>query len=292
MSEESKSNHKTKADYRPRNFRSKKNYNLIDLNCDLGQSLGPLKYTESEEKLLPFVTSVNIACGAHAGNEGSILEALKKAKSLNLTAGAHLGYEDLANFGREDPRIGKKELKSLIFKQLNLIHALATQVQIEIIHCRPHGAMYSKALEEEDFAIELAQCISSFSRWLILVLPLGVNVEKISERSGLKVVTEGLLDRSYKRSGGAHKFPPNKPLSFEFVRAQIDSIVFNGQVIAEGGKRLRASYLSTINLKPVQEGSLIIAERVYKLLKENQRLFSLDSLLKIENFQLSDLLEN
>jgi len=280
----------------PRNFRNNrsknfrpKNYDLIDLNCDLGQNLGVLQYT-NEESLLPFVSSVNIACGAHAGNEKSILNSLETAKSLGLSIGAHLGFKDLENFGREELKISKEELKRSVFTQLNLIFSLAKQAKVNIVHCRPHGAMYSKTLQEEDFAIDLAKSVSSFSRWLALVLPIGVNPEKISEKAGIKVITEAMIDRPYKKTGIAYKTLPVKPLASEFVFAQANSLIFSRQLIVEGGKRLRVNSLGTINLKLTREDSLELAQKVHKLLADNKRLSPIDSLSKIGNFEISDLL--
>ena len=54
---------------------------------------------------MPFISSANIACGYHAGDEYTMKRTVELAMKYNVAIGAHPSYLDRENFGRTDIRI-------------------------------------------------------------------------------------------------------------------------------------------------------------------------------------------
>lgn len=266
-------------------FNNQSFYRKLDLNCDLAQKWGPYKHS-SEEALLPFVSSVNISCGGHAGDPSSILNALKLAQQHNLTVGAHIGFPDLMGFGRREMRMDYDELQATITAQIGLLAGMAKGFGITITHVRPHGAMYYKCANDSIFVEQVTKAIASFSAWLTFVGPVGNYLGSISENAGLKTVGEVHLDKSYRKDGSLNRFNAGRPISFEFASAQARSLIFQNKLILEGGRRIRTSF-RTIHLSMDKPYSLQLAEYVNKLLEEEP--VSFDGASRIENIQIKDL---
>ncbi len=259
------------------------NYRQIDLNCDLAQAWGPYKYAD-EEALLPFVSTVNIACGGHAGDPPNILKALILAKQRKLAVGAHIGYPDLNNFGRREMKLDYDELSAYISAQLGLLAAIGKSQNIEITHFRPHGALYYKCASDTIFAEQLGKIVASFSCWLTFIGPAGNYLNAVSDSSGLKVAGEIHLDKSYRRDGVLNKPGIDKNINLDLALAQAHSAIWQGKLMVEGGKYIRLPF-KTIHLNMNKPYSLDLATEVFNYL--NQSPESLES--RNINFQISDL---
>ncbi len=253
----------------------------IDLNCDLAQGWGVYRHRD-EELLLPYVSSVNIACGSHAGDPPLIMRSLKVAKEKNLAVGAHVGYPDLAGFGRLEMRLDADELNAYVTSQLGLLAGLAKNYGITLTHFRPHGAMYYKCAVDTVFAEQLAKAVAKFSSWIAFVGPAGSYLNAINDVTGLKTFGEVHLDRFYRKDCTLHKFTANRTVSYEFCLAQAKSLIFQNKLIVEGGRRNRVPF-KTIHLNLDRPYSLNLAEAVTNLLKEGPAFP--DPLSKIENLQ-------
>lgn len=254
----------------------------FDLNCDLAQGWGPYKYSDHEETLLSYVSSVNISCGAHAGDPALIMNALKMSKEKGLAIGAHIGYPDLVGFGRREMRLDPDELNACISSQLGFLAGIAKSQGVTLTHCRPHGALYHKCASDTVFAEQLAKTIAHFSAWLTFVIPAGTYTNSISEASGLKVVGEVHLDRLYRKDGNLYKFTPLRQISYDSCLSQARSLIYQNKLITEGGRRLKVSF-KTIHLSSSQPYSLDLAQAVKNML--NQGCNSLDNLPQIQNLQ-------
>ena len=114
----------------------------IDINCDLGEGKSLID-CEHDAMLMPYISSCNIACGGHAGNESIIKQSLLNAQKNGLKIGAHPGYEDKENFGRVSLDIKSEDLVSSIKKQLSLFLNISNQLGISIHHIKFHGALYN-----------------------------------------------------------------------------------------------------------------------------------------------------
>ena len=107
----------------------------IDLNCDLGEGTG------NDEAIMPYITSANIACGFHAGDEQAMRETLRLAKRFGVNAGAHPSWDDRENFGRKEMNISPAEAKKLVFEQIRILAAIAKEEGVMLTHVKPHGAL-------------------------------------------------------------------------------------------------------------------------------------------------------
>jgi len=123
----------------------------IDINADLGES-GESLANGTDFELMRFVTSANIACGGHAGDEHTMRETVRIAQQLNVAVGAHPGYPDRDNFGRIESPLSLAEIEATVRDQIAALAAIARPLGVELVHCKPHGALYHAANKSADVA--------------------------------------------------------------------------------------------------------------------------------------------
>jgi UPF0271 protein len=172
----------------------------IDLNADVGESLGPWPMG-TDEALIPLVTSVNVACGFHAGDPLTIRRTVRLALDAGVAVGAHPGYPDLVGFGRRDMDLADDELEAAVLYQ---VAALAGVVRAEggrLAHVKPHGALYNRAATDPGVAVTIARAVASLDRELRLVGPPGSALLAAGIAAGLACVAEGFADRAYEADG-------------------------------------------------------------------------------------------
>ena len=172
----------------------------IDFNCDLAQSFGIYK-NSSEARLLDYVSSVNIACGFHAGDPLTIKNALLTAKEKNVVIGAHIGFDDIQGFGYRQMELDNDELDALVTYQVGALMTFAKTYHMEIEHVRPHGAMYRQAAEDIEFSRTIAKAIKKCSQWLVYYGAAGENLATIAEDENIQVAHEVHLEKIYDESG-------------------------------------------------------------------------------------------
>ena len=171
------------------NVIEKKSIKNIDFNCDLAQSLGIYK-NRSEYELLDYVSSVNIACGFHAGDPLAIKEALLAAKEKNVVVGAHIGYDDIQGFGYRPVDMDEDELEALVMYQVGALMTFAKSYNMEIDVVRPHGAMYKLASENYEFSLAIAKAIQKFDKWLNYTCLDNTVLEQVAAELGIVVNRE------------------------------------------------------------------------------------------------------
>jgi len=172
----------------------------VDLNCDLGESFGAYKIG-SDEAILEFVTSANIACGFHAGDPGVMRKTVKLALANNVAIGAHPGLPDLLGFGRRNMSITPQEAYEMVVYQIG---ALAGFVKAEggiMQHVKPHGALYNMAAKNRALSEAIAQAVYDVNPELILFGLSGSELVWAGERLGLKTANEVFADRTYQSDG-------------------------------------------------------------------------------------------
>ncbi|MBM3414285.1 MAG: 5-oxoprolinase subunit PxpA [Bacteroidetes bacterium] len=167
----------------------------IDLNCDMGEGIG------NDALIIPYVSSISIACGGHAGNKDSIRQAIRLAKQAAVCIGAHPSYPDRENFGRNKIVIDYASLKESLINQLTLIQKIAFEENYPLVHLKPHGALYNQAAVD----IELADLIVSISKsmdpqWSVWGLPNSALAKSCTAQS-VCFIPEGFADRSYQADG-------------------------------------------------------------------------------------------
>lgn len=172
----------------------------VDLNCDLGESFG--SYTMGcDEQIVPKVSSVNIACGFHAGDPCTMSNTVKLAKKFNVSIGAHPSFPDLQGFGRREMHCTPSEVKALVQYQIGALFAFTQSEDILLRHVKPHGALYNMAARDPALALAVAEAVKSVDSKLILLGLSGSELVKAGKSVGLSVAEEVFADRGYGNDG-------------------------------------------------------------------------------------------
>ncbi len=164
----------------------------IDLNCDLGEGF------PHDEELMTLITSANICCAAHAGDEATSLAALRCAARSNVQVGAHPGFRDREHFGRREQPLSAREIRQECADQIVLLQSLAAQVGVPVRYVKPHGALYNMACREEAIAVPVVEAVAGLN--LALVGLPGSFLERCAAGRCL-FVAEGFADRRYLPNG-------------------------------------------------------------------------------------------
>ena len=172
----------------------------IDLNCDLGESFGNYKMGMDDE-VIPHVTSVNVACGYHAGDPLVMEKTVRMALQHGTAIGAHPSFPDLQGFGRRDMKLTREEAYAMVKYQLGALYAFVKSAGGELQHLKAHGALYNMAGRDIEMAMALAQAIRDFdSQMLLLGLP-NSKMEEAAAECGIGYVSEFFADRAYNDDG-------------------------------------------------------------------------------------------
>jgi UPF0271 protein len=173
---------------------------FIDLNSDLGEGFGRWTLGDDAE-MLGIVTSANIACGFHAGDPLVIRNTVIGARDAGVAIGAHVGYRDLAGFGRRNLDVSSAELVSDVIYQIGALQGIARAAGTTVTYVKPHGALYNTIVHDQRQAQDVVTAISEIDPTLaVLGLP-NSEVLRAADAAGLRTVTEAFADRAYTPEG-------------------------------------------------------------------------------------------
>ncbi len=241
----------------------------IDLNCDMGESFGPYTMGRDQE-VLPYVTSVNLACGFHGGDPMVMAKTVKLAKKAKVNIGAHPGYHDLQGFGRRKITMAPDEVTALILYQLGALDGFLRREGERITHVKPHGALYNQAAVDAKLAWAVARAVRDFDDRAILVGLFGSALIKEGKRAGLDVAREAFLDRHYQKDGTL--VPRSQPGAVledpEQAAARAVKMVGEGKVVSYEGQDLPLS-CDTICIHGDTPQAVQMAKRVFQTLLKN-----------------------
>jgi UPF0271 protein len=167
----------------------------IDINCDLGEG------KPNDASIMQFISSANIACGYHAGDEATIRATIRLAIKHKLAIGIHPGFADKENFGRVEISLPAGDYYKLVLEQLVLFKDIADQEGASIHHIKAHGALYNLAVKNETVANEVAKAVHDFDPTLIYYALSNSAMLRIAEEMGLKTASEVFADRNYQDDG-------------------------------------------------------------------------------------------
>ena len=167
----------------------------IDLNCDMGE--GCL----TDEQIMPFISSANIACGAHAGDRSTINRTIELAKRNGVAIGAHPSYPDRDGFGRTDMEINTIELQNILIEQIELVKSIAASAGVRMAHVKPHGALYNKASDDYSTALTIAKAVKMIDPSLQLFGMGNSELERAAKNEGIRFCKEIFCDRTYTDEG-------------------------------------------------------------------------------------------
>jgi UPF0271 protein len=167
----------------------------VDLNCDLGESAA------HDAELMPLVSSANIACGAHAGDEATMRQTLELVCQHGVSAGAHPSYRDRANFGRRELTLAPTEVFQLVVEQVRELQRIAGELGVALAHVKPHGALYNQAARDPALADAIATAVQTVDARLILFGLAGSALIAAAAARGLRAAAEVFADRRYQADG-------------------------------------------------------------------------------------------
>lgn len=167
----------------------------IDLNCDMGE--GQL----ADELMMPFISSANIACGAHAGNEDTMKRSVELALQHRVAIGAHPGFEDKQNFGRTEIQLSLQEVYELVTHQIERLQNICVSFHAQLHHVKPHGALYNMAAKDAALANIIAKAVKDINPDLIVYGLSGSFLIREPTLLNLKTASEVFADRNYQEDG-------------------------------------------------------------------------------------------
>lgn len=172
----------------------------IDLNADIGEGYGPWPMGHDAE-LVRIVTSVNIACGFHAGDPVTIERTIRASLQAGVAIGAHPGYPDREGFGRRDLDMSADELEAAVLYQVAALAGMVRAAGGTLRHVKAHGALYNRAARDAAVAEPVARAVRRIGPELVLVGPPGSELLRAGAAVGLPVAAEGFADRAYEPDG-------------------------------------------------------------------------------------------
>jgi UPF0271 protein len=231
----------------------------IDLNCDMGEGFG--RYTlGNDAKLMPFITSANIACGWHAGDSRVMRETVEMAVDDGVGIGAHIGFPDLLGFGRRRLEVTPQEVYDYTLYQAGALMAFAQAAGSRIQHVKPHGAFYVMCSEDRGMAEMLCRAIKALGEDLILVMMGDVALKAASE-VGVPYGAEGYIDLDYDSEGRLVLERHKQARDPEEVAHRAERLVKEHEVLARDGTAL-AMAVDTICVHGDAPNAPAIARRV------------------------------
>jgi UPF0271 protein len=213
----------------------------LEFNCDLGEGCG------SDADIVPSISSASIACGAHAGDAGTMRAAIRLCRDHGVAIGAHPSFEDREHFGRRELALDREGIARLVQSQLARLAAIAAEEGTRIAHVKPHGALYNLAARDRGVADAIAAAIVAFDPSLMLYGLSGSQLTTAGEAAGLRVAHEVFAERGYDADGTlAPRGTAGAVIeNLDAALAQVRSLLHEGIVIARDGSRvpLRADTL-------------------------------------------------
>ena len=165
--------------------------NYIDINCDVGEGMG------NEADLFPFISSCNVACGGHAGDEAMMRWIVSLARKHHVKIGAHPSYPDFPNFGRVSIDISPKELSETIQCQVAQLGLVCDQENASMHHIKAHGALYNDCAKGGTIATVFLEALEHYKTNLFLYVPAASTLEQMALTRGFKIKREAFGDRNY-----------------------------------------------------------------------------------------------
>jgi len=241
----------------------------IDLNCDLGESFG-IYSIGNDAEIMKYVTSVNIACGFHAGDPEIMDKTVKMALENGVAIGAHPGFDDLAGFGRREMKISSQALHALIIYQVGALKAFVESQGGKLQHVKPHGALYNMASRDDQMAMTIAKAVYSVDPKLILMGLAGSSLTRAGRTMGLKVAEEFFADRRYdEQMKLVSRQVPNAVI--KDIPDSLDQcldMIKNNQVVTINGNRKSVSG-DTICIHGDNAHGIELAKKLRYMLQEN-----------------------
>jgi UPF0271 protein len=236
----------------------------VDLNCDMGEGIG------NDQDIMPFITSANIACGFHAGDNKTMRETILLCQKYGVAVGAHPSFPDKENFGRTNIPCTDNQVFDWVQLQLKSLKEIAEAYNATLHHVKPHGALYNMAAVNAPMAKAIAFAIKETNDKLIVYGLSGSHLISESIKIGLKTASEVFADRTYLDEGTLT--PRTEPGALiedeEQCLQQVLGMVSNGRVKTISGKMI-SIVANTICIHGDGKNAVAFAKRINQTLKMN-----------------------
>lgn len=205
---------------------------MIDLSADMGEG------APGEDEIWPFITSANVACGGHYGDEQSMTAAVARAKEHGVRVGAHPSYPDRENFGRKSMAMAPATLQASIAMQIDALRAIT-----DVTFVKPHGALYNDAHRDSALAGLIVAAMREIDANLALVCPSNSMMAVAARTAGTKVIREAFADRRYNPDGSlVSRKEPDALLGVQEAAEQAAHLAATAEVIARDGSRIAVPF--------------------------------------------------
>ncbi len=240
-----------------------------DINCDMGEGIG------NDEFIMPFITSVSIACGYHAGDAATMWQTMESAMKHKVSIGAHPSFLDRKNFGRTEMNLDKEEIYDLVSQQLIILNEIASELDAQLHHVKPHGALYNLSAKDAGTANAIANAVKDFDESVILYGLSGSHSISEAKKIGLKTASEVFADRTYQDDGSlTPRSQPNALIEeTDKVIAQVLQMIRQGTVTTVSGKIIPI-VAETICIHGDGKQAVEFAKAIHKTLLKNNTLTS------------------
>ncbi len=237
------------------------------MNCDMGEL--PEHISDgTQEALMRSITSVNIACGGHAGDAQTMATTIQQALRYKLAIGAHPGYSDRANFGRIELNLSPEEVADSVYAQVRTLAEVAARYHANITHVKPHGALYNQAVRNSQLARAIASGVARWSQHVVLVGLAGSPMLDVFDDAGFPIAAEAFADRRYEPDGTLRsRKHPDALIHDPAEAAQQAVTIVQGKGIARDGSEV-ALHADTLCIHSDTPGSPKIAAEVARTLRE------------------------
>jgi UPF0271 protein len=242
----------------------------IDLNSDLGEGYGAWDMG-NDNAMLDIASSVNIACGFHAGDSDIMLRTARRAKERGVSIGAHPGYRDLHGFGRRPVAgLSASEIETMVAYQIGALQAVAALAGYQVTHVKAHGALSNIGCVDEMTANAIARAIRAVDRNLFFVVLPNSALVRAGDAAGLRLVREVFADRAYEDD--AQLMSRGKPGAVlhdaKAIAQRVVRMVQDNAIVAASGKVIKVE-IDTVCIHGDTPGAVEIAREVRDALKHN-----------------------
>lgn len=236
----------------------------IDINCDLGEGF------PEDARLMPFISSANIACGAHAGDNYLMQSTVEMALLHRVGIGAHPGYEDRKNFGRTEQTLSATALYDLITSQVYALKRITEDSGGSLQHVKPHGALYNQSARSPEIAAIIAAAVKEVDSRLYLYGLSGSCSITAARELGLPTREEVFADRGYDDAGQllSRSFPEALIKDQDVACRQVMQMITENSVTSLSGKVIPI-VAETICIHGDAEGAAELANHLYYYLTDH-----------------------
>lgn len=239
----------------------------VDLNCDMGESFGHYQLGNDEE-MMALISSANIACGFHAGDPHVMRKTVQLARQHDVSIGAHPGFPDRMGFGRRYMTCSAEEIRDYILYQTGALREFARAYQLDLDHCKPHGALYMMAMADENIARAFLEGLAMLDEKMIVYALNGSAVAWLGEKMGIPIALEVYADRDHTEDGSIVLTRSGPTISDPQTMAnRVVRMVKEGKVTTPDGKEATVR-ADTICIHGDTPGAVELTKAIHQAFRE------------------------